>query len=1271
MGVIYKARQPGLDRVVALKMLLAGEFADAKARERLLREAKIAARLTHPGIVTIHEVGEHQGRPYFAMEFVPGRNLAQHCRDGLLPVNTAVRYAEQLARAVHYAHQHGVIHRDLKPANVLISPDDEPKLTDFGLTKSLVDPTQTVESAGSPNFMAPEQADSALGTTGTPTDIYGLGAILYYLLTGRPPAVGETLSETLRNVVTGELVAPRQLRPALPRDLETVTLRCLEKEPSRRYGSAQEVAEELNRWQRHEPIQARPAAPGDRLAKWIRRHPVVAALSAACTMAVLLGFAGVTWQWRRVEAQAEATARANYAATLGVVRQRLDEGSYLAARQQLYELPERFRGWEWGRLLNLAHREVLAVPVLTNGWRGHLDRNPAPKTTFGHAVSPDRRWVACWGSGRLELLNLTNQASVFRIGNATNRVAEAAFSPGGDQIVTAGPGTGFTLWNCGDWQVIRRWAARLERPLSVRFSPDGRRLVTADGSPHVLLHDAATGAEVGRFEGALESYESVRFTPDSARVVGSIRRRGDVQRFTVWDAQTGRAEAEVPRSAAGLRSVELTDDAARYATVDNQGVAAVWQVGADCPYFETPAEGDQIVWAAAALDQPRLVTVRVPAIQAKFWDLDSGRALPISCAPFNSMGIASDGRTLLSCGNALVHRWEWTTGRPLEALGIGDVAIQSRVDVSPDGQLISALIGHFPTPTTLHVWPVQAADRRLTPPNTAMRSAVSPDGSLVALGHLDSRISIWNSRTGERIALLPGHFRQVNDVAWAADGRTLFSASGDHTVRRWNVPDRRLEATLTNLPRPVWSLSITPDGQRVAAADLSGHVAVWDGGSGALIRSWEVPRENDLLPVHMVCLSPDGNEVVLTGFSAAGVWSVATGTLRKRFNPPTEGGDFDPCGAGFSRDGRRLATVDRSGRVRLWETRQWTQILSTVAAEGASHLAFSGDGRRLFLTTCQALSPGMGEVSVEVHDGVTGAPLLSLGRQKGWGTSIAPFDGGRRLLHTVMDNDAPTHGTDLLEAMPWRDQDFPGSPGEALRDRVTRLARARHWERLRLPVVVPESPGKVPAEPRSNWATRDPATPVDCVDLTGSYNGHLETGWQADIFLDGYGNDLASLPRGVVRLDGMTWDIRGVVSTGQPERSPLFPWPFGRTIPELPVKGPARRLHFLHASSDSPTAGGRIGAYRLHFAGGASADLPLDLGEDIGEWWSSHPQSSCRRGNLAWEGENPAAARLGAKVRLFHRAWDNPRPDQEIVSLELIGEHETATFFVVAITVER
>jgi beta-galactosidase len=210
----------------------------------------------------------------------------------------------------------------------------------------------------------------------------------------------------------------------------------------------------------------------------------------------------------------------------------------------------------------------------------------------------------------------------------------------------------------------------------------------------------------------------------------------------------------------------------------------------------------------------------------------------------------------------------------------------------------------------------------------------------------------------------------------------------------------------------------------------------------------------------------------------------------------------------------------------------------------------------------------------------------------------------------------------------------------------------------------------VPPEPRTNWLARDPSTPTNCVDLTASYNGHLDTGWQADTFLDSFGNDLASLPRGIVPLDGVTWDIRGVVSTGQPER-PLSPWAFGRTITNLPVQGSVRRLHVLHASSDSSPSGGRVGRYRLHFAGGTTADLTLDLSEDIGEFWSTHRHSLCRRGSVAWEGDNAAATRMGSKVRLFHRAWDNPHPDQDLDSLEMIGDLDATTFFVVAITVER
>jgi serine/threonine protein kinase len=259
MGVIYKARQEGLDRIVALKMLLAGEFADAKARERLLREAKVAARLAHPNLVTIHDAGESQGRVYFAMEYVPGLNLAQLTQERMLPIGQAARLMAELARAIDYAHRNGVVHRDLKPANVLVTPDGRPKLTDFGLTRSTFSDAAScsLESAGTPNFMSPEQADPRSGKTGTHTDIFGLGALLYFVLTGHPPVRGDTLAEVLREAVEGRPIPPRKLRGELPGDLEAICLKCLEKAPAHRYAGAAEVAGELERFLNGQPVRTR------------------------------------------------------------------------------------------------------------------------------------------------------------------------------------------------------------------------------------------------------------------------------------------------------------------------------------------------------------------------------------------------------------------------------------------------------------------------------------------------------------------------------------------------------------------------------------------------------------------------------------------------------------------------------------------------------------------------------------------------------------------------------------------------------------------------------------------------------------------------------------------------------------------------------------------------------------------------------------------------------------------------------------------------------
>jgi hypothetical protein len=338
MGVVFKARQVSLNRWVAVKMILAGEFATSPFVQRFRTEAAAAAVLHHPNIVAIHEVGVHAGQHYFSMDFVDGPSLAALVGHQPLPARRAAQYLKTIAEAIHYAHEQGILHRDLKPSNVLIDANDQPRITDFGLAKRLpgkseitnqkseMDLTVTGQVLGSPNFMPPEQATAKHGKVGRYSDVYALGGILYHLLTARPPFQADSLEVIVSQVLTAEPVSPRLLDPTVPRDLETICLKCLEKEPARRYASAQLLADELGRFLHGEPILARPASQPGRAWRWCRRQPVRAGLIAALILVFTLGLTGVLWQWQRAERIAQAETRQ---------RERAEAGELLA-RQNAY-----------------------------------------------------------------------------------------------------------------------------------------------------------------------------------------------------------------------------------------------------------------------------------------------------------------------------------------------------------------------------------------------------------------------------------------------------------------------------------------------------------------------------------------------------------------------------------------------------------------------------------------------------------------------------------------------------------------------------------------------------------------------------------------------------------------------------------------------------------------------------------------------------------------------------------------------------------------------
>jgi tRNA A-37 threonylcarbamoyl transferase component Bud32 len=302
MGIIFKARQVGLNRIVALKMIRSGELASDADVRRFRLEAEAAANLQHPNIVAIHEVGAYEGHHYFTMDFVEGRNLAQVVNGTPLPARRAAGYTKVIADAIHFAHQRGTLHRDLKPQNVLIDEADRVRITDFGLAKlTRADTHLTMTGAvmGSPSYMPPEQARGRQDLEGPASDVYGIGAILYELLTGRPPFRGETAGATLMKVIEEDPIAPSTVNAAVPRDLETICLKCLEKNTDRRYPTARALAEDLARFLAGDPIMARPATAARKVVSWTRRHRWVIVAAASAAILALAALALGLWEETR------------------------------------------------------------------------------------------------------------------------------------------------------------------------------------------------------------------------------------------------------------------------------------------------------------------------------------------------------------------------------------------------------------------------------------------------------------------------------------------------------------------------------------------------------------------------------------------------------------------------------------------------------------------------------------------------------------------------------------------------------------------------------------------------------------------------------------------------------------------------------------------------------------------------------------------------------------------------------------------------------------
>jgi WD40 repeat protein len=977
MGVVYEARQRSLHRRVALKMIGSGPWARPAEVQRFRNEAEMVAHLDHPHIVPIYEVGEHEGQLYFSMKLLEDGSLAKHRARFEKDFQSAARLLATVARAVHYAHQRGILHRDLKPSNILLDAAGRPYVTDFGLAKRVeldtAGLTLTGYPLGTPGYMAPEQAAPALSADSpsehrkglsatTATDVYGLGAILYWLLTGRPPFEGNSVLQTLEQVREQEPVSPSRINQRVDRDLETICLKCLQKEPERRYGSAEALAEDLERYMKDEPIQARRPTLVQRVSKWTRRHKTV--VRAACaglglTVAALLVSTALIWRANRELRQSL------YYRNIALAEREWATNDLSRIEKLLDECPADLRSWEWHYL---KRRRLESLPALDHG-----------TAVFSAVFSPDGRWIVSGNQdGKVSVWDPSTGQKLLAFAAHERHIHSVAFDPEGRCLATASWDGTIRLWNFdsqraaekpslkhtlpghqdqahsvafspdgqrlvsgGEDHIVRVWDVSTGREIfalrghtgpvcCVAYSPDGQWLASASADKSVKIWNASTGQEKLTFNRHRAPVWSVAFSRDGRWVASStedLTTKGDCE-VRVWDAQTGAEILTLHDNISTITSVAFSADGRRLVSGGFVGKVRLWDLATGQEALTLRGHRGGVRSVAFSRDGNRIVSSSLDGT-ARVWNatpLEGAARQEVASLVGHSGGVHSvafspDNLLLASAGaDGTVRTWDVKRGLEGDANpSIRNFDVHRRassVAFSTGGQLLAAGGKGGPQGGWLKDWDTSTWRELPEIQNAGSPIAFSPDSRYLATAGgrvgTDFIVNIWETATGRQFHL-PGHTWSINALAFSPDpglGR-LASGSADGTLRIWDVGTAEEIGNLPGRILDVHCVAFSPDGNLLAAGGMRRVIKLWNARTWKLLD--ELQDENGC--VHALAFHPKDNRVLAWGSTdgTVKVWDTATKETRT-----LHGHTGSVQGVAFSPDGKWIASASLDGTVKIW-----------------------------------------------------------------------------------------------------------------------------------------------------------------------------------------------------------------------------------------------------------------------------------------------------------------------------------------------------------------